>query len=121
MLVYMFYLILLIIMVLMIYLFNYFISKKMLIDREKMSPFECGFSSINNTHFPFSLHFFLVGLIFLIFDIEISLMFPLLYSFNYEYILEDNLIWFYMSNIFFMVLLMGVLYEWFEGSLNWSW
>jgi NADH-ubiquinone oxidoreductase chain 3 len=49
----------------------------------KMSPFECGFSSFSQTRSPFHIHFFLVCLLFLVFDIEIALVYPYIVSFYY--------------------------------------
>ena len=61
----------------LIALITLLVRKKSLKDREKASPFECGFDPINKSRSPFSLRFFLVTVIFLIFDVEVVLLLPL--------------------------------------------
>lgn len=58
---------------------NYFLSVNKP-DNLKISPFECGFSSFSQTRNPFHIHFFLIGILFLVFDIEIALIYPYLVS-----------------------------------------
>lgn len=92
------------------------LSKKAVIDREKSSPFECGFDPINSARLPFSLRFFLIAIIFLIFDVEIALILPtviILYT--------SNLVWWTSTTLFFIfILLIGLYHEWNQGALNWS-
>nr|UFZ12897.1 NADH dehydrogenase subunit 3 [Neoneuromus ignobilis] len=92
------------------------LSKKSFIDREKASPFECGFDPISSSRMPFSLRFFLIAVIFLIFDVEIALLFPLILIMNYSNIL----MWFFTSLIFLLILLVGLYHEWNQGALNWA-
>nr|YP_010626018.1 NADH dehydrogenase subunit 3 [Inocellia elegans]WBK02777.1 NADH dehydrogenase subunit 3 [Inocellia elegans] len=92
------------------------ISKKTFMDREKNSPFECGFDPMNSARIPFSMHFFLIAVIFLIFDVEITLIFPLIMVFNFTILLNWILI-----NLFFMIiLLLGIYHEWNQGALDWT-
>nr|YP_010127374.1 NADH dehydrogenase subunit 3 [Apomecyna saltator]QPO99870.1 NADH dehydrogenase subunit 3 [Apomecyna saltator] len=99
----------------MIMLLN-LISKKTFSDREKSSPFECGFDPKNSARLPFSLQFFLISVIFLIFDVEITLLLPLILTLKIS-----NLMNFFMVSIFFMViLLLGLYHEWSQGALNWA-
>nr|AKM70283.1 NADH dehydrogenase subunit 3 [Cethosia biblis] len=96
-------------------LISIFISKKSFLDREKCSPFECGFDPKSLARIPFSLHFFLITMIFLIFDVEIALIFPIIPSFN----LVNFIIWFKISFFFIIVLLLGLYHEWNQNMLNW--
>nr|AJD07280.1 NADH dehydrogenase subunit 3 [Triops longicaudatus] len=92
------------------------LSKKTFSDREKSSPFECGFDPVANARVPFSLRFFLIAMIFLIFDVEIALLFP--YMFNPSYYMTT--LWYANISFFLLVLLLGLYHEWNEGALEWS-
>nr|YP_010397518.1 NADH dehydrogenase subunit 3 [Sympotthastia takatensis]UQJ73388.1 NADH dehydrogenase subunit 3 [Sympotthastia takatensis] len=92
------------------------LSKKALTDREKSSPFECGFDPMNSSRLPFSIRFFLIAIIFLIFDVEIALILPMIMIMKFS-----NLItWTITSIIFIIILLVGLYHEWNQGALNWS-
>nr|YP_010531183.1 NADH dehydrogenase subunit 3 [Athalia scapulata]UXW93405.1 NADH dehydrogenase subunit 3 [Athalia scapulata] len=91
------------------------LSKKSIDDKEKISPFECGFNPKNNYRNPFSIQFFLVALIFLIFDVEITLLLPLILTAN-----SSNLmVWFGLVTYFILILILGLLHEWKFGALDW--
>nr|YP_010895203.1 NADH dehydrogenase subunit 3 [Nephrocerus lapponicus]WJW73742.1 NADH dehydrogenase subunit 3 [Nephrocerus lapponicus] len=92
------------------------LSKKSLMDREKNSPFECGFDPKSSSRLPFSLRFFLITIIFLIFDVEIALILPIILIMNYS----NMMIWSITSIIFIIILLIGLYHEWNQGMLNWS-
>nr|ACB47273.1 NADH dehydrogenase subunit 3 [Drosophila mainlandi]ACB47279.1 NADH dehydrogenase subunit 3 [Drosophila longicornis]ACB47274.1 NADH dehydrogenase subunit 3 [Drosophila mainlandi]ACB47275.1 NADH dehydrogenase subunit 3 [Drosophila mainlandi]ACB47280.1 NADH dehydrogenase subunit 3 [Drosophila longicornis] len=92
------------------------LSKKTLVDREKSSPFECGFDPKSSSRLPFSLRFFLITIIFLIFDVEIALILPMIIIFKFS----NLLIWTSTSIIFILILLIGLYHEWNQGMLNWS-
>nr|ASY98086.1 NADH dehydrogenase subunit 3 [Creobroter gemmatus] len=93
-----------------------FLSKKNIEDREKNSPFECGFDPISSSRLPFSLRFFLIAIIFLIFDVEIALLLPMTIILN-----SSNLItWIITSMLFLLILIIGLYHEWNQGSLEWA-
>nr|QOV03272.1 NADH dehydrogenase subunit 3 [Hydrellia maura] len=92
------------------------LSKKTIIDREKSSPFECGFDPKSSSRLPFSLRFFLIAIIFLIFDVEIALILPIIIIINYS----NLMVWATSSIIFIIILLLGLYHEWNQGMLNWS-
>nr|YP_009825431.1 NADH dehydrogenase subunit 3 [Malaza carmides]QIU83246.1 NADH dehydrogenase subunit 3 [Malaza carmides] len=92
------------------------LSKKSFKDREKCSPFECGFDPKSSARNPFSLHFFLITIIFLIFDVEIALIFPLIITFK----MVNFFIWTKTSFFFIMMLLIGLYHEWNQNMLNWT-
>nr|WNN64246.1 NADH dehydrogenase subunit 3 [Ceresium sinicum ornaticolle] len=92
------------------------ISKKSFSDREKSSPFECGFDPKSSARLPFSLQFFLIAIIFLIFDVEITLLLPLIVTMN----LANSLSYTLVVIFFIMILLVGLFHEWSQGALEWT-
>nr|AHA52553.1 NADH dehydrogenase subunit 3 [Pambolus sp. QL-2013] len=113
MLINMFMIIILISLLLM--LINFMISKKEILDLEKNSSFECGFESMSLTRLPFSIQFYLISILFLVFDIEILFLFPMIELFNYLNIFE----WIYIMFLIIFVLYIGLEFEKNEGSLKW--
>nr|DAZ85778.1 TPA_asm: NADH dehydrogenase subunit 3 [Piscicola geometra] len=100
----------------LVYLISTLLYMKSNSDRMKMSPFECGFDTMNSSRIPFSTRFFLLAVLFIVFDIEIVLITPfplllLMLSMNYQMMLTFMFIMF--------ILLLGLIHEWKEGSLNW--
>nr|QUB07013.1 NADH dehydrogenase subunit 3 [Cassidinae sp. N35] len=92
-----------------------FSSKKSFHDKEKNSPFECGFDPKSSSRSPFSLQFFLIAIIFLIFDVEIILLMPIIKIIKYSSITSLMI----SSNFFLMVLIMGFFHELNQGALKW--
>lgn len=93
-----------------------YLSKKTITDREKCSPFECGFDPKRSSRLPFSLRFFLIAIIFLIFDVEIALILPIVIIINYSHVY----VWLLTRTFFILILLVGLYHEWNQGALNWS-
>nr|YP_003875557.1 NADH dehydrogenase subunit 3 [Xyleus modestus]ADD97015.1 NADH dehydrogenase subunit 3 [Xyleus modestus] len=92
------------------------LSKKSINDREKSSPFECGFDPKSSARMPFSLRFFLIAVIFLIFDVEIALILPIIIIMK-----SSNIMVWTMTTMFFITVLLGGLYhEWKQGALKWA-
>nr|ASS30678.1 NADH dehydrogenase subunit 3 [Lomis hirta] len=92
------------------------LSKKTIMDREKNSPYECGFDPKSSARLPFSLRFFLIAVIFLIFDVEIALILPLAAIIQFSNIFS----WTITGILFVVMLLFGLYYEWAQGALEWS-
>nr|YP_010531287.1 NADH dehydrogenase subunit 3 [Mileewa lamellata]UXX17546.1 NADH dehydrogenase subunit 3 [Mileewa lamellata] len=92
------------------------ISKKSIIDMQKSSPFECGFNPTSKKRLPFSIHFFLIAVIFLIFDIEIIIIIPMILT------LKSTVIIYWINTIIslMIVLLLGLYHEWYNGMLKWT-
>nr|WNH37224.1 NADH dehydrogenase subunit 3 [Etmopterus gracilispinis] len=85
-------------------------------DNEKLSPYECGFDPLGSARLPFSLRFFLVAILFLLFDLEIALLLPLPWGDQLSMPL-NSLLW-TMSII--VLLTLGLIYEWLQGGLEWA-
>nr|AUO29233.1 NADH dehydrogenase subunit 3 [Enallagma cyathigerum] len=92
------------------------LSKKSIVDREKSTPFECGFDPFYVARIPFSLKFFLIAVIFPIFDVEIAIILPVMMVMNTS--LPE--VWMITFAIFIVILLVGLYYEWYQGALEWS-
>nr|YP_010467037.1 NADH dehydrogenase subunit 3 [Atkinsoniella zizhongi]UVF28956.1 NADH dehydrogenase subunit 3 [Atkinsoniella zizhongi] len=92
------------------------ISKKSIIDLQKSTPFECGFNPMSYKRLPFSIHFFLIAVIFLIFDIEIIIIVPMIFTMKSSMLMY----WLVTSAIFIVILIIGLFHEWINGMLNWT-
>ena len=84
-------------------------------DNKKFGAFECGFDPLTSSREAFSIRFFLIIVLFLIFDVETVLIIPILRKLQ-AYTNPHIALYFI---IFLFVLLLGLLYEWYQGSLNW--
>nr|YP_007026849.1 NADH dehydrogenase subunit 3 [Metacrangonyx ilvanus]CCI69552.1 NADH dehydrogenase subunit 3 [Metacrangonyx ilvanus] len=92
-----------------------FLGKKMNKEREKNSSFECGFDPFKKARTSFSIRFFLVAIIFLIFDIEIVILMPVGILINYSLASYFSLI----TAVIVIILIVGLIHEWNQGALNW--
>nr|AVJ52409.1 NADH dehydrogenase subunit 3 [Hyperoncus lateritius] len=92
------------------------ISKSSIMDREKMSPFECGFDPMSSSRSPFSIQFFLIAVLFLIFDIEIAILLPIIITMKSTM----TSMWMMTIMMFIFTLIAGLYYEWNNGVLEWS-
>lgn len=90
-------------------------SEKTNKEREKITPFECGFSPMKKSRAPFSLRFFIITLIFLIFDIEVSLVLPIGLITEVTSVVS----WSFTVWIVILILVAGLLHEWKNGVLTW--
>ena len=84
-------------------------------DPEKVSAYECGFNAFDDARMKFDVRFYLVSILFIIFDLEIAFLFPWAVTFS---VLTDAAFWSMM--VFLAVLTVGFAYEWKKGALEWE-
>nr|ATD83365.1 NADH dehydrogenase subunit 3 [Melanerpes pygmaeus] len=85
-------------------------------DSEKLSPYECGFDPLGSARLPFSIRFFLVAILFLLFDLEIALLLPLPWATQLQSPIT-SLTW---TSTIILLLTIGLIYEWIQGGLEWA-
>ena len=84
-------------------------------DPEKLSAYECGFEPFNDSRMEFDIRFYLVAILFIIFDLEIAFLFPWAISLG-----KIGLLGFISMMIFLVILTVGFIYEWKKGALEWD-
>ena len=84
-------------------------------DPEKLSAYECGFEPFNDSRMEFDVRFYLVAILFFIFDLEIAFLFPWAISLG-----KIGLFGFISMMIFLFILTIGFIYEWKKGALDWE-
>ena len=84
-------------------------------DPEKLSAYECGFEAFGDSRMEFDVRFYLVAILFIIFDLEIAFLFPWAISLG-----EIGSLGFWSMMIFLLVLTVGFVYEWKKGALDWD-
>ena len=82
---------------------------------DKLSPYECGFEAFEDSRMKFDVRFYLVAILFIIFDLEIAFLFP------WAVVLEElGLFGFFAMSVFLGILVIGFIYEWVKGALEWE-
>ena len=84
-------------------------------DPEKLSAYECGFEAFSDSSMEFDVRFYLVAILFIIFDLEIAFLFPWAVTLN-----NTGLFGFWSMMVFLSVLTVGFVYEWKKGALDWE-
>jgi NADH-quinone oxidoreductase subunit A len=84
-------------------------------DPEKVSTYECGFDPFDDARMKFDVRFYLVSLLFIIFDLEVAFLFPWAVAFH-----QIGLFGFWSMIVFLGVLTVGFIYEWKKGALEWD-
>ena len=84
-------------------------------DPEKLSAYECGFNAFDDARMKFDVRFYLVSILFIIFDLEIAMLFPWAVAFK-----DMSMVGFWSMMVFLAVLTAGFCYEWKKGALEWE-
>jgi NADH-quinone oxidoreductase subunit A len=92
-----------------------FIAARQKPDSEKLSPYECGFEPFADARSKFDVRYYLVSILFIIFDLEVAFLFPWAVSLG-----SIGLLGFWSMIVFLLVLTVGFIYEWRKGALEWE-
>ena len=84
-------------------------------DPEKLSPYECGFEAFEDARMKFDVRYYLVAILFILFDLEIAFLFPWAVALK-----EIGPVGFWAMMIFLAILVVGFVYEWKKGALDWE-
>jgi NADH-quinone oxidoreductase subunit A len=84
-------------------------------DSEKLSPYECGFEAFEDARMKFDVRYYLVAILFILFDLEIAFLFPWAIT-----LLEIGAFGFWSMMVFLAILVVGFVYEWRKGALEWE-
>ena len=82
---------------------------------EKLSAYECGFNAFDDARMKFDVRFYLVSILFIIFDLEIAMLFPWAVAFK-----DVSMVGFWSMMVFLVVLTAGFAYEWKKGAMDWE-
>ncbi len=91
-----------------------FLLTNRVVTKEKLSPYECGFEPFGGARLRFTIHFYLIAILFLVFDLEVVLLFPWCFISSFY-----NSQFFWSIIYFFFILIVGYVYEWRRGALEW--
>jgi NADH-quinone oxidoreductase subunit A len=84
-------------------------------DSEKLSPYECGFEAFEDARMKFDVRYYLVAILFILFDLEIAFLFP------WAIVLQEIGFFGFMAMVVFLgILVVGFIYEWMKGALEWE-
>jgi NADH-quinone oxidoreductase subunit A len=92
-----------------------FLVQKRKPDAEKLSAYECGFDAFDDARSKFDVRFYLVAILFIIFDLEVAFLFPWAISLG-----AIGVVGFWSMMVFLSVLTVGFIYEWKKGALDWE-
>jgi NADH-quinone oxidoreductase subunit A len=84
-------------------------------DPEKLSPYECGFEAFEDARMKFDVRYYLVAILFILFDLEIAFLFPWAVTLN-----DIGPLGFWSMMVFLGILVVGFIYEWRKGALEWE-
>jgi NADH-quinone oxidoreductase subunit A len=84
-------------------------------DNQKLSPYECGFEAFEDARMKFDVRYYLVAILFILFDLEIAFLFPWAVAYR-----SIGLIGFWAMMVFLAILVVGFIYEWTKGALDWE-
>jgi len=84
-------------------------------DPEKLSPYECGFEAFEDSRMKFDVRYYLVAILFIVFDLEIAFLFPWAVALD-----SIGMIGLAAMGVFLLVLVVGFIYEWKKGALEWD-
>jgi NADH-quinone oxidoreductase subunit A len=84
-------------------------------DAEKLSPYECGFEAFDDSRMKFDVRYYLVAILFIVFDLEIAFLFPWAVSLD-----TTGLVAMGAMGFFLLILVVGFIYEWKKGALEWD-
>jgi NADH-quinone oxidoreductase subunit A len=84
-------------------------------NAQKLSPYECGFEAFEDARMKFDVRYYLVAILFILFDLEIAFLFPWAAAYK-----ELGMLGFWSAMIFLAILVVGFIYEWKKGALDWD-